>query len=337
MHPSIRYRLFDFEDPLITPATWNQLLQKSSSNVIFMTWQWQKAWWDIFGRGQLLLISAEEDGQPIFIAPLFADGGMIFFTGSGGSDYLDFIGDTDNPAILENILLLAAEQVTDFVGFRFYHILEHAPTAMMLEAISKKQGWEYYDEGSLPAPMLEMEKFPEIAHSAAMKKSLLRHEAWFEKNGGVQSIHLHRCKDILPWLDEFFEQHTRRWQQTAFPGLFNDKKQRLFYKRFVELASATGWLRFAVIKWKEKAIAFHYGFNYNGSFLWYKPSFDIELAKHSPGEVLLRQLLLQALKEHAQVFDLGLGDEIFKERFATSKRFVHTHGLYPLSPNNETT
>ena len=69
--------------------------------------------------------------------------------------------------------------------------------------------------------------------------------------------------------------------------------------------------------------------------MWYKPSFAIELAKRSPGEVLLRGLLLTALKEGASTFDLGLGAENFKERFATHTPVVRTWGLYPPECTND--
>ena len=94
-------RLSGFEDSSIAPGSWNELLQQSSSDVVFLTWHWQKVWWDVFGRGELLLIVAEKDQEPVAIAPLFADSGMVYFVGSGGSDYLDFIGDVNDYCILE--------------------------------------------------------------------------------------------------------------------------------------------------------------------------------------------------------------------------------------------
>jgi CelD/BcsL family acetyltransferase involved in cellulose biosynthesis len=63
--------------------------------------------------------------------------------------------------------------------------------------------------------------------------------------------------------------------------------------------------------------------------MWYKPTFEVELARQSPGEVLLRQLLIAAHDEGAQTFDFGTGDEAFKHRFATRVNRVRTWGLYP--------
>jgi len=70
-----------------------RVLATGESDVVFLTWHWQSAWWKTFGRGELLLIAVERDGEVIALAPLFTEAGMIYFVGSGGSDYLNFIGD----------------------------------------------------------------------------------------------------------------------------------------------------------------------------------------------------------------------------------------------------
>ena len=75
---------------------------------------------------------------------------------------------------------------------------------------------------------------------------------------------------------------------------------------FIE-ASEAGWLRFTWIEWQDRMIAAHFGFHWQHT--WYKPSFTIDLAQRSPGEVLLRRLLLAAIREGADAFDFGLGDE----------------------------
>ena len=329
---TFQYRLLNgFEDPLLTPALWNELQMRGTGNVVFMTWHWQKTWWEVFGRGKLLLLLAVKNDQPVVIAPLFADGGMLFFVGSGGSDYLDFIGDTSNPEIIAGLLSLAMVHTPGVLGFRFYHLPPASKTKNILNTVSKKLGWECFDEGGMACPLLSIKDFPEKAKAAAEKKSLLRHEGWFKRNGGMQAVHLKSSKDILPHLDAFFNQHIARWSATPYPSLFLDPLQRQFYKMLCETASEAGWLRFTIVYWKQQPIAFHFGMHYNRSYLWYKPTFDITLTKHSPGEVLLRQLLLNAIEEDAAHFDFGLGDEAFKNRFASSTASVKNIGLYPPS------
>lgn len=328
----IQYHLLSgFNDPMLSPEDWTALQCKGSGNTVFMSWHWQKTWWEVFGRGKLLLLLAVKNEEPVALAPLFADGGMLFFVGSGGSDYLDFIGDTSDPEIIKGLLQLAIENTPELLGCRFYHIHTSSSTQQTLDTVAKKLGWDCFDEGGMACPVLSIKDFPEKAKAATEKKSLLRHEGWFNKNGGIEVQHCKHSQDILPHLAAFFNQHIARWSTTPYPSLFLDPLQRRFYKRLCETASEAGWLRFTIVYWQQQAIAFHFGMHYHRSFLWYKPTFDITLAKHSPGEVLLRQLLLKAIEEEAEYFDFGLGDEAFKNRFASNTPTVTNIGLYPPS------
>lgn len=320
--------LSGFEDPSVTPAAWDALLRDSKTDIVFLTRPWQEAWWEAFGRGQQLLIAAECDRRLVTLAPLFSDGGMIFFIGSGGSDYLDFLGETD-PGILSQVLRIATGCVPDFVGFRFYHVPDDSSTGAALRQAAADLGMECFDEGSLPAPAMDMAGTPNAALEASRKKSLVRHERYFAAEGRLAVHHWTDAAAITPQLPEFFRQHAARWAVTPYPSLFQDPAQRSFYERLVQAAGPAGWLRFTRLDWDARPIAFHLGFCYRGSYLWYKPSFEIELARRSPGEVLLRQLLLAAIEENAEAFDFGLGDEPFKRRFANRVRHVRTWGLYP--------
>jgi len=66
-------------------------------------------------------------------------------------------------------------------------------------------------------------------------------------------------------------------------------------------------------------IAAHFGYVFSNHFFWYKPAFEIELAKLSPGEVLLRELMLEMKSREIEYFDFTIGEEAFKARFATAE------------------
>jgi len=290
---------------------------------VFLTPWWQKAWWEIFGRGQLLLLGVFRRGELVGLAPLFADGGMVFFTGSGGSDYLDFVGEVPDYA---ELLAQAVQAVPGFVGFRFYHVPDASGTGSALQQAAQRLGLSCYDEGDLPAPAIDLRA---TGSEVVRKKSLVRHQRFFEREGALSIRHFTAARDILPRLESFFEQHIARWAVTPYPSLFLDPTQCRFYQALVRSAGPNASLRFTEVGWNDTPIAFHFGFSYGSTYMWYKPSFAIERAKRSPGEVLMRSLLLAALAEGAEVFDLGLGAEAFKERFATHTPIVRTWGLYP--------
>jgi CelD/BcsL family acetyltransferase involved in cellulose biosynthesis len=327
---SIQIQVLDsFDSRALPPERWSSLLSGGETDTVFLTWWWQKTWWECFGRGRLLLVLAERHGSPIALAPLFADSGMIFFVGSGGSDYLDFVGDIRDGEVLTKILAAAGEAVSNFVGFRFYHVPDASRTGSQLCAAGERLHLRWYDEGSLPSPQLSLRADSEAASKAAGKTSLRRHERFFAKHGTLQVQHVRSGEEIRAHLDGFFRQHVDRWAGTPHPSLFRDPTQCRFYEGLTHGAEQADWLRFTSVQWDGRPIAYHFGFCHRGRFLWYKPSFEIQLARHSPGEVLLRHLLLSAIQEDAEVFDFGLGDEAFKQRFATQVNEVRTWGLYP--------
>ncbi len=150
-----------------------------------------------------------------------------------------------------------------------------------------------------------------------------RHAGFFKKSGDLR---FHRCAtetEILGYLEEFFEQHRTRWARTDSPSQFFDPAQQAFYRDLVREFFAAGWLRFDVVLFNGAPLAFHFGFEHRRRFIWYKPAFDVEFASRSPGEVLLKFLLEDAIEKKLEEFDFTIGSESFKYRFANRTRFVH--------------
>jgi len=121
----------------------------------------------------------------------------------------------------------------------------------------------------------------------------------------------------------FFEQHRSRWARTASPSQFFDPAQRDFYRELVREIHPRGWLRFDVVLFNGAPLAFHFGFEYLRRFIWYKPTFDVRFASRSPGEVLIKFLLEDAIERKVEEFDFTIGSEPFKYRFANRIRSIN--------------
>lgn len=318
----------EFDSLGFGPATWAAVAAQGDTRTVFQDWYWQRAWWRSFGRGELVILVGRDGDRVAAIAPLFIDGGMAYLVGSGGSDYLDFIGDLSPPGLLDAMLRRLLQAHPELAGIVLYLVPDASRTGALVQQAAARLGLACFDQGPLPAPAMSM---PDEASAlrAANKASLLRHARKLGQAGGFCVLNLRSTAQILPWLDRFFEQHVRRWRDTGVPSLFNDPAQRAFYRALAESADRCGWLRLMVVLSRGEPVAFHFGMAHGGRFLWYKPSFDIRLARQSPGEVLLRQLILAAREEGASCFDFGLGDEAFKRRFADQWPLVRTWGLYP--------
>lgn len=321
-------RLTGFEEA--DPIQWNRLLSEGGAKTVFLTWEWQKTWWDTFGRGDLLLLFAERNGRVEALAPFFLDGGMAFLVGSGGSDYLDFIGSAADPELLLALLGKVRELQPELVGIRLYHVPEDSPTSQALESIRQRLPDQVFREESLVAPYIDAATVPGALLAAANKHSLRRHEKTLQRAGATTIEHLSHQVPV-PAMEDLFRLHIARWERTPYPSLFHDPQQRRFYLNLAQAGCRSGWVRYSRVLLDGRVVACHLGFLFGDCFLWYKPAFEIELAKYSPGEVLLRNLLLYVHGTGIRYFDFGLGDEPFKARFATGRRVVQTWGIYPTS------
>jgi CelD/BcsL family acetyltransferase involved in cellulose biosynthesis len=323
-------RLDGFDDPGFSPAQWDRLLRTGDTDVVYLTWQWQRAWWETRGKGELLLIVAERDGEVVALAPFHArHDGMVYFLGSDGSDYLDFIGDVGDPEVLDAILTTAIARVPGFKGFRLESIPRRSRTGPRLEEASSRLRLNCYDEHDGKVPVLDMAGQPEAGPAAANKESLRRREWWFRRQGGFEVKHLRSGPEILPLLPEFYAQNIARRDGTESPSTFLKPGRRMFLERLTALASDAGWLRFTRVEWQGRAIACSVGFCYQGTYYWFKQSFDVDLARRSPGEVLLRQLLFNAVEEGVKTFDFGGDPSEYKLRYTNDFVKTRTWGLNP--------
>src|SRR5206468_12614456 len=93
----------------LAPA-WNRLLAESSSDTIFLTYEWVLAYLRWIARGATPMVLVARDGDDLVgIAPLMvterSEGGSpvrrVEFIGVPNSDYSDFIARGDDPVVLQ--------------------------------------------------------------------------------------------------------------------------------------------------------------------------------------------------------------------------------------------
>lgn len=326
---AIRTRVLDgFDDPTFGSSSWEKLLRASGTDNVYLTWQWQRTWWNTFQPGQLLLILAERNDQPVALAPLYIDSHMAYFVGSGfESGYLDFIGES-TPEVLAAILQTVYDVVPELEGLEFFFVPDGSATGRRLKGAARKLDFGWYQRDRVPGPLIDL-TCPEVAHAATHKKDCLQRERILRRGAELEVHHLQDARVILANLDTFFEQHIARWEVKPQQSIFVDQRQRTFIEQLTRSAASEGWLRFLRMDWRGRPIAFQYGFCYRGRYVRQISSFAIDMIRYAPGQVLLRQSILGAIAEGAHTFDFGIGEQPYKLRLASNINYVRTWGLYP--------
>ena len=309
-----------FDESYAPGGDWDRLLAGSRANTVFLLSGWLRAWHETLGQGvDLVLPQIRHQGRLVAAAAFQVSDGIVEFAGKGPSDYSDVVVANDlEGSVASTLVRSLIQEAQRSVHFKWGRLTgvplneSITPSAVF----DRRSGLFATEERRIPAPAMDMC----VVEERLQKKSLRRHERALERQGTLTCETYRDAERILPQLDEFFDQHVRRWQSTEWPSLFVAEPQRAFYRRFTEHLDRSGVLRFTAVRLDGKLIAAHYGFLHAGRFIWYKPSFEPDIAKMSPGEVLLKRLLERARDEKAEEFDFTIGDEAFKLRFATKTR-----------------
>jgi CelD/BcsL family acetyltransferase involved in cellulose biosynthesis len=319
--------LTGFDDPCIASGRWEALLRRGDTDVVFLTWQWLRSWWETLGEGELLLIVAERDGEVVALAPFYTIAGMVYFLGAGESDYLDFIGDVSDPNVMAALLQEARQRAPEFVGIQLHLVVDRSRTGQVLQEAAGLLGLDCVLEAELPAVEVDLEKQADAVRIAT-DRSMRKREEQFRRHGAFEVRHLRSCEAILPQLEAFYAMHLARWQAKDIPSPFMDAGQRAFLERFLNVAGQTGWIRFLRLDWENRPLAFEFAWYYRGAHYSGPWCFAIDQARHCPGHVLLRQSLLAALAEELTLYDLGGGDQDYKYRLPVRVKRCYTWGLY---------
>lgn len=322
-----------FDHAGLDEAAWNALTSLSETNTIFQTYQWVKSWLNAFGsQYEQLIISVVASSGVVGIAPLVienrSDGERtVKFLGDGKADYCDFIATGDKSKVLEAIfdaLFVAAEP---------WHVIElnnipaESSTIELVQAVCHRSDYRILVREQFQCPTLLISGHEDKAIEIFNKAGLRRRQRYFEKNGSLAFKDLTGTA-VIPYLDRFFDQHVARWAGSKTPSLFLDERNRTFYREIAGAMADKGGLLLSVIEFNGQPIAIHCGFDYNGKLLWYKPSFDVAYAKHSPGLVLIRHLIGYAITQGRDELDFTIGDEAFKSRFTNKVRKTVSLTIY---------
>jgi CelD/BcsL family acetyltransferase involved in cellulose biosynthesis len=326
----------DFGALAARKADWNALVERSHTATVFQTYEFHESWWRVFGGGARAAVLLAENGTELLgVAPLMVierrflgrTQRVVQFIGTRSFDYCDFLIDTARDEVLPLLLGRFAELVGEFDVLYLRDIPGTSPTlgAMQQRFESHKPPIDVRVLYQAPTRLFND---PAADRQLANKKSLKRHYNYFRRTGELEVRHCRSLAEVAPYLKRFFDQHVRRRAVTDTPSLFVEPRMREFFTTLASAVGEKGWLLFTIVLYNGEPIAMHYGFEYGGRIIWYKPAFDMELAKHSPGEVLIKSLIEYALEQGAAELDFTIGEEAFKYRFANHVRTNYAVRLY---------
>ena len=303
---------------------WNQLLSGSETNTIFQTYEWVWTWWTVFGQTRSLFLVEVRDGDKLLaLGPLMLDRFVrkrsLRFIGEENSDYCDFIaGERKHDALIAIFDAIVSWQEWDVIQLK--NVPEFSTTIAVVREFCGRSGKRLLETEGISCPTLIIRGHEDHARRVSRKKTIRRRHNYLKKTGDLKVFHVETVEEAIRYFDLFVGQHIRRWSGTSSPSLFLKQGTRDFYLDLIEALLPRGLLLFTVLEYEGRPIAFHFGFDYGSKVLWYKPSFDTDYGRLSPGTVLLKYLIEYCVDQGRHELDFTIGDEPFKRKFANCVR-----------------
>lgn len=304
-------------------SQWDRIWDEDTSLTIYQKRSWMRAFWRAYGNElEMFSLVALRGDELVSILPLVLESGSLQFLGTPESDYNDLICSQEDA---ETVLpILVRELLKSPMPWKGARLLNVACTSRLNRALQQlPPDLKLHVQTDLhtlcPTILLDKDR-EETIRRLLQKDSLKRHENRLKKLGNLTFRHIENRAEIREHLEELFEQHTHRHTIAGHFSQFKLQRSRVFYYALVDELDPASDLRFSVVELNGQVVAYHLGFESKGSFIWYKPTFDVDLWEYSPGEVLLRNLLRYAQKPEIREFDFTVGNEGFKGRFANVKK-----------------
>jgi len=315
----IEISIVDSEDGLkCLRDDWNRLLQQSSSDTIFLTWEWMVSWWGSYGTGRTLwILKVEMDNELIGLAPLYKQkfhwfgylsysGLYLIGDGSGDSDYLDLIAKvgTEEVVVRSLVEFLLKHQTQWDVFF----LNETPSTSGNYRSLRRffREASCFWQEVEVPCTYVELPSdWEQYLRSLKprMRTKIRSLTKRLEQDFTVQIDYCKRGDELQAWLESLYKLHGERWQQNGQEGVFISSSKRQFYQCISSLFLTQGWLRFYALTVNGRYVAHQFCFEYRNQLLLLQEGFAPQWERYGVGNVLRAYVFRDCIERKITVYD----------------------------------
>lgn len=316
---------------------WPALLESSSVNSVFLTFDWINSWLDSQdqNRPNLLTITVRDDaGKLVGIAPFYKAEYRLF--GALSARSLQILGDTDSGAEYGNIIVdsqtsrIVIQQIRSALQklkneWDFIYVRNVASWRKGADELIQYLATDSYSFRSREREFAAFDlpkSYDDYLSSISgnMRYQIKRQIKKLSEDHEIR-IEMTQTPDTLDdAMSTLFSLHEARWRVRKEAGSFNRSPElKKFYEVFLPKALKNGWLKMFFIRSSGSPIAVQYGLSYEGTFSQVQEGFDPD--KHSgAGNVLRNNVIQHLIEEGHSVYDFLGGFTEHKLRWGAKVR-----------------
>jgi CelD/BcsL family acetyltransferase involved in cellulose biosynthesis len=317
--------LSEIPNDSVLRAAWNALVRTTDQPQVFYTWEWARAV-DVAYHSTLrpmLFLARHGEALSGLVTLAIDDQKRAVFLNSSTGDYCDFIS---APAQRGEFVdaVISELQKAGIRDLSLTNLPADSPTIPALKTATVRLGLHIYARPAYECARVVLgsaEERAQLKLKLGKKKTFRRSMHALAREGPVKVSHLTTWDQVEPLLPAFANAHIARFLATGRLSNLARSARRTFLHELARLLCESGSLALSRFITGDDVIAWHYGFRFRGTWFWYQPTFESSLEVHSPGRLLLANMLIEACDNpEVEIFDLGLGAEGYKERVANATR-----------------
>ena len=332
----MRIQLVDrFSDLQPFARDWNRLLQASSTDSVFLTWEWISRWWEVYGgRCALNVLLAWRGEQLVGIAPLMIGRHPRF--GSAGPRVLMMIGQGGDTLAERFAFITERDAEGELAKCFVQHLLGPVARAwdmMLFERVLDSPGKDRLVE-ALEEARLEVELSAE--HLAPYTDLPGDMEAFLaSKSRNFRSQYRSSCKKLEQLGDVHLRYagtdiaipeaiavlarlHRQRFAEES--ASFRTEAYVRFHTHLAQAFFARGWLWLVVLEVAGEPIAARYDYVYSNKVWCMQGGWDPRYGAIRPGMILTGTVIKWAIERGLAEYDFLCGEEQYKDRWASAER-----------------
>ena len=316
---------------------WNNLAERVEQSQVFYTYEWALAVYRAYRATLYPLLFLAYDEQELLcgIAALATDpsGKEASFLCATTGDYCDFLSLPEQKRALV-VGVLAELRSLNVSTAAFANLPADSTTLVVIRQAAWHQRYFCFARtgyvcAQVSLSLLERKEGRPVAPGGKRLRRLVKAMA---STRPVRFEHARSWRAVEPILPEFMQAHVARFLEIGqVSNLAHPHRQR-FLTELARLLSEKRWLVLSRLMTGEKAVAWHYGFKFHGTWFWYQPTFDSRVEQYWPGFCMLTQVIQEAAEDPTmRTLDLGLGSEAYKAKFANASRetlYVTLHNSF---------
>jgi CelD/BcsL family acetyltransferase involved in cellulose biosynthesis len=244
-------------------------------------------------------------------------------------DYLDILAADDRPRVVAAVLAKLWELRSRWGLLVVGEIVKDGPLQAAVETWAARQGLALRQQEDRLCPYIELpRRFDDYLKtlSDSMRYHVRRRTRDIVDKHGARVEVWTTPEQIDAGIDLLIRLHLARWRRDGEPGTLGRPGYAEFLRGVCHAQPAGARPRLYVLSHEGQPIAALLAFHFGDSALFYQAGWDPSspLARLSPGVVLMRQSIEDAIAGGLRYYDFLRGDEEYKTRWTSTARTTTT-------------